>query len=910
MVFKLIWPVFIFCAAIFLLFPESIKAANFIQVSVRLDLTKVSTSTGGMVCAQPTTNGSESSVSITFPSGFSLNSAAANWTVNTDNLPAGTLAWPGIDTATSIAGQTVTFPSGNMATTNRYCFSFSETNTLTNKSTAGTDLAGTVITKNSSNNVIDSSDFSLATTVDDQISINGAVPAKVGDLTVVVYPQSVERDPYAQDTYMNYRLVYSSNLFSSTNFTLQAEWSRGAVEDSSFIDIVDYVPGSATKAYNDTPAIIDLTNKTISWSVTNFPSKKTDQEVSFKLKTRNDYTGPLKVRFFVTGRIFNDQIHSLDYVVPQTFLHQDIHGVAPSSSPRPPSPSSVPQPLAIQNISLENVSQQNATISVLVNSSSTVTVQYGKNPSKLDKTLKSISRSNEHTINLEGLDPDTDYYFRLVISDELGHRLTSDLYTFKTAQSSEQPKVNPNSVVVTSQNNILLSPGSSSSDGLLDSNLVIIPKNTEYEFTFALNKDTLLKNVQAFIRKKGLTALNQNVLGINSAKAAESSISNINLFDLAAEAFVGKLKSPNETGFYEVLAKLEDYQGNVVEQKIFNLKTVESLTVVDSKNDKGIEKARVLISRYNPKMKMYEVLSPAVYPVRNPQYTDPTGFVNFVLPEGKYKAEVSRVGYKNKTVEFNLGSGKNQNYPKITVEAEGFNLINMFKYYTATFSDLLDTTKLYLGDLIKSVRFFDLMSATVVSLLLILTTISFSARTHIHVWDIPKYLITHLRFLFRKQSEDFIRGVVTDHQSKTPISQALVNLIDLSSGKVLTNFKTGKNGHFIVKKPKNKFELLIIKNGYEISSESKHLDQGSSFINIQLKKGDNVRLNLVHTLIVLVQKSFGLSFEVLLFISFILELLFLYYFGFWHTLPFMVMSVLTLVIWSFYLKSSQSIPTS
>ena len=74
-------------------------AAALTNAFVRIDRMQVSTSTGGTVCAKPTTTDTEASVQVVFPgsgtqgaASFGVNATASNWTVTTSNLPAGSSA--------------------------------------------------------------------------------------------------------------------------------------------------------------------------------------------------------------------------------------------------------------------------------------------------------------------------------------------------------------------------------------------------------------------------------------------------------------------------------------------------------------------------------------------------------------------------------------------------------------------------------------------------------------------------------------------------------------------------------------------------------------------------------------------------------------------------------------------------
>jgi hypothetical protein len=102
---------------------------GFQQSYLRLDRLKINTATGGTVCAQPATVGTEAKVVLTFPATYTVNTTAANWTTSVTNLPAGSTAWPSIGaTATSATSpaNVVTFASGDLTVATMYCFNITD----------------------------------------------------------------------------------------------------------------------------------------------------------------------------------------------------------------------------------------------------------------------------------------------------------------------------------------------------------------------------------------------------------------------------------------------------------------------------------------------------------------------------------------------------------------------------------------------------------------------------------------------------------------------------------------------------------------------------------------------------------------------------------------------------------------
>jgi hypothetical protein len=160
------------------LYLQHADAAALTKVFVRFDRMKISTATTGTVCAQPATVATEADVQVTFPTGYTLGSAA-NFTVNTTNLawPTGGTAWPSIATATNVTGQVVTFPSGDLTVGTLYCFNWTNSAAVTVKSSATSSNLGSVQTRASGPTNIDTESYATASIADDQIVVSATVPS-------------------------------------------------------------------------------------------------------------------------------------------------------------------------------------------------------------------------------------------------------------------------------------------------------------------------------------------------------------------------------------------------------------------------------------------------------------------------------------------------------------------------------------------------------------------------------------------------------------------------------------------------------------------------------------------------------------------------------------------------------------
>ncbi len=167
-----------FSAVALVIQPEAAHAVTLNKVLVRFDRLQISQGTTGTVCAQPTSTATEASVQVVFPTGYTLG-AAGTFTVNTTNLnwPTGGTAWTGIGTANNVTSQTVTFPSGDLASTSTlYCFNWTNTAAVTVKSSATSSNAGTVTTQTSVPAPIDTGSYSTVSLASDQIGVSASVP--------------------------------------------------------------------------------------------------------------------------------------------------------------------------------------------------------------------------------------------------------------------------------------------------------------------------------------------------------------------------------------------------------------------------------------------------------------------------------------------------------------------------------------------------------------------------------------------------------------------------------------------------------------------------------------------------------------------------------------------------------------
>ena len=168
------------------LLTQQASAGTFTYTNVAFNNMTVSATTGGTVCADATTTVSSTLkyYLVTFPTGFGVNSTAANWqstniTTTTNGLwPAGAVAWPNATASTAaVASQTVTWTNASaqsMTAGTTYCFNFTFA-AITQPASAANSESGTVTTQTSAPATIDTGNFDTATVTNSAVNVTASV---------------------------------------------------------------------------------------------------------------------------------------------------------------------------------------------------------------------------------------------------------------------------------------------------------------------------------------------------------------------------------------------------------------------------------------------------------------------------------------------------------------------------------------------------------------------------------------------------------------------------------------------------------------------------------------------------------------------------------------------------------------
>lgn len=878
-------------------------AQAFSYASLRLNRSAPNTAVSGFVCATPSSAGAgtEDSVTVTFPQSFSISATPSNWTVSTSGIPSGTTAWPGIGTATAVSGKSVTFPSNDLTNgATRYCFAYTGASSNTGSATGSQE--GTIATKNSSNTTVDTSQVAVYVGTD-QVTLNATVPASSTDFEADMTQTSPTSTTVNQNQTISYEVTYGSSLTYATDISVQASWSQGTIAGDSTpsLDIANYVIGSASTGYGGATPVIDTLNRTITWTISNFPANTTGETVTFQLETTDAFTGSQNVTFTVSGKVIGPGTETPPSTVTNTYQYVGTNtptptptsAPGPTNSPTPgganpsttttPAPTLSPTPaqnLRILDIELRSITATAARIQIDLSGPSPIDILYGESPERLTKKVTSLSTTAEHVIELTDLTVNTQYYFKVVLPNQ---KPLSDVFTFKTASSaSGAATIDTETLLLISDNVVLFDPFDEQTQ---KNPTVVIPAGDPFQVKFGFNDSRKVKRVQLFIQ-------NSRVLGISTfLKQADATGFNTNMIKLKNNEYAGRLRTPEEPGFYQLFAKIYDENGNLSEEKIVNIRSSRPLTIL---NDKGkpVEGAEVNLEYFDTSEKRFLPISSQSLAIQNPAYSDYKGIVHVTLPQAQYRASIHVFGYKNKTVIFTIGPGKDQDYPEIKLEKEPFSLLGLSKYYAQTFFDITGATALTIFAMTHSPRVFDFMALSMGVITLILLVIFILSKSYHKLQFIPGILAR-----LRHSDKQTISGKIISSEAQA-LARATVHVMDSDNTLISTTY-SGKGGTFSL--PFNpSYSLHIIKEGFKEKDIAGGDISPDKTLVVTLETHESGVLAATKSFRHFVRSLFSMAFELLLVFCVLFELLILFVSNPLKTIPFVLLALFNLCLWVVY----------
>jgi len=715
------------------------------------------------------------------------------------------------------------------------------------------------------------------------IAIHAIVPPHTLDFQFAITADSGEM--VHQDQTITYEITYgaSSSAEITTSNTIVVRYSDTKDPNNAFI--VDYVIGSASKAYGDVQPVVDLKNRTITWDLITVPQGTVDQKVTFQLKTNASYSGKTDVPFITKASMSNEYTTLPEQIVYHKYIfNPSLLPPTPTSKPGP-TPTTAPQPviipLRITDISLTALSPNSATIGVSTSKATKTIIHYGTAQNALNQTAQNASYAFYNTVDLSGLKPNTVYYFQATSTAFNGRYFRSDIYTFTTPSQSARPdQLNGQAIVtISSDNTVLLSKLlNSNSDS---SGLVLLPSGKTYLLAY---------NFVSAPHNATLELIIRNDLGIERK---------VELLARNAATFIAQIKA-NLQGKFDMYIVQTDEKGNVMSRKISSMRIVSPLKVIDKSSAEPLGDARILLSYYNSETNRYEPLDQSLS-IKNPEYTNIHGEVMYSLPLGTYKAEVSAASHKSRTIVFTLGPKDDQDYPTIDLEPDVLNVAYFMFYIKDRFIDTYTTTLTAMETISESIRVYNALAFGGLGSMSVISLLLFRIRTNLYWKDLLPFFIFHIAVLRNKHKSDYLMGNVLDENGK-PIADARIEVLLLKSPQVVAHTTTDRQGRFQLR---NLFKeayvtLVIAKDGYPIVEMIAGTDTQKPLL-MHLRKKMPASIGAKSSLC----KEFtGGFFEVILIGSLLAELLFLNSFGLAKTLPFIVISFFNLFLWIFYQRRS------
>ncbi len=97
-------------------------------------------------------------------------------------------------------------------------------------------------------------------------------------------------------------------------------------------------------------------------------------------------------------------------------------------------------PLAIPEVNVSDITETSATITWTTDKPATSKVEYGKTEAYGSETTENTKLSNSHSVTLDGLEPNTTYYYTAISQDASGNEATSggDLRTLAKADETDE----------------------------------------------------------------------------------------------------------------------------------------------------------------------------------------------------------------------------------------------------------------------------------------------------------------------------------------------------------------------------------------------------------------------------------------------------------------------------------------
>ncbi|MCA9369444.1 hypothetical protein KC721_04030, partial [Candidatus Woesebacteria bacterium] len=771
-----------------------VNATTLSQASIQLSRSAVSANPGPILVTAEVSDAAavEDSLVVVPASGWVLDASAFTFSVSTTQLPAGITAWPGIAPATAVAGGEILFPSGDLSPGAIYGFYI--TGGILQNPSVVSDSGSFVwrLETQSLGSAITTKDVGVPVVTDDQIVVSGSVLPPITLFSAVLSTSGVTSN-VPQGSEIEYTITYRSDHGFSTPLVIQAEWSLGTIMGASqpTVEAVSYVPGSASSAYGDIAPTVNVNDRTITWEIPALPAGLPDQTVTFTLKTTSEYTGSLAVLSDVSGRII-EPVETVRSTSSISYLYQPENTTASESTSDSSSAdgsegsSRVSQSLSedlfstdtrlfFKRYSLLTIDDTTVEMRVELSQPASLTALYGTTINQLNQKIVVPEAKLIHTIRFENLRSNTVYSLQFLASNA-STSIESDQLQFSTAQQKSQSKLVSTSFLSNGLH-ILTSDGTTSSS-------LLVPKGGDFEFLVFFEQDEFIESAIMYLEQ-------EESLGVtHSQDILETSYYGTQLFRTQENIWSGKMSLPGSVGKYTLVLETFSVTGNKNRFPVGVFFIAEPIRIYSATDTVPIERAKVLFKKYNLATQLFEAIQAPGYLAQNPMLSDVYGTVLVSLPAGRYRIEVSALGYKSTRIEFD--SSQTKQFPQIALERDTYPFGATFLFIFETFVIKLLAFISYLeleaqsSATLTLLTFFTLLVSTP------LTLLGFFARSHFSFSTLFRSVMHTNRFISGKKHL-YVAGKVVSGPANTPVAYAVVTILD-SDSRSMCILQTHKNG--------------------------------------------------------------------------------------------------------------------
>ncbi|MFA6005580.1 MAG: hypothetical protein WC775_03810 [Patescibacteria group bacterium] len=625
----------------------------------------------------------------------------------------------------------------------------------------------------------------------DDLSITGSVPPKPSDVDFAINgAPSVTTTLHESDTVV-VTITYRSHLVGSEDFHIQASWNKGLVQGSNnnYVDVFNYVVGSATASDDGTLPVVDLLNNHIIWDIPNLAPSSSFHTVSFSLKV----PGTLPTLIPLTASI-NAQGQIISTTLPQQSLNYTVQGLLePTTIPTPttlptttpttivqqdsitqtPTPSIAPVSPEIKNVSVRDITDSESSIYIETSPATQYTIRYGSTKESLDRISTTASFHKQHIAQLTKLTPGTTYYFRVTVTTTDNLSTTSDLFTLTTARTADIIPLTKEDVSL-AWNQIPVAEKETST--------ITVP------FEQPITASIHINNPQQ-IRFISMRFQNKHVLGVSSTDTALA-VEEVRLIEVLPHVFSGQLAAPRVSGEYQALLEIHSVNGAISTQSLpYSIIVSPAITVVDALSSQPVENALVEIERYDKNSRQYTKLQTS-FAIIN--HTNDKGTLPIILPNNTYRIDVHAPGYKSASVTLKLGSS-DMFYPVIKLQPS-YTVADRIHYYSAAVTNTADyisrTLKEFFSSNLAKEAVFTVTTVTALFLALIVL----SGRMNVGIFGLLYSPFALLWRMFLQNKNDYLTLHVSEHfLLGKRIAGAVVLMVD-NSGKRLFKLKTNPQG--------------------------------------------------------------------------------------------------------------------